>query len=430
MYSNMSTAEREKLGNRSPYSGFKIPRAARPYVVFVSCALVVLLFMHSSKTDGFNDQQYKYGIMFDAGSTGSRIHVYKFLVTSGGLDLKDELFRQVKPGLSSYPDDVAGAKASIQGLLDEALTYIPQNQHSETQVALKASAGLRILGEEKSIPILNGVGDLLNNSAFTTNPLWNPEIMGGDKEAVYAWVTLNYLSKAIGHGDITSTFGTLDLGGGSTQIAFAPKLSSTVESAPSGYMTSEKVFGHDFNVYIHSYLNLGLMSFRQQILGGAHENTEQTITTPCFKTNQQLSWSNARSDYKIIGSGPNFDSCYSIAKNVLTSHNIHKPAEIKTLSWYAFSYYFDRAQESGLISDAGGEIKVGQFLTAAKNACSDNAKFSHENADWMCTDLTVISALLIDGFGFGEETELKLYKKIDGIETQWSLGATFALFAK
>ena len=68
--------------------------------------------------------EYKYGIMFDAGSTGSRIHVYKFHTGSNGdLMLDDELFQQVKPGLSSYPDDIAGAVASIQSLVDACKEY-------------------------------------------------------------------------------------------------------------------------------------------------------------------------------------------------------------------------------------------------------------------------------------------------------------------
>lgn len=52
-----------------------------------------------------------------------------------------------------------------------------------------------------------------------------------------------------------------------------------------------------------------------------------------------------------------------------------------------------------------------------------------ENGEWLCMDLSIISALLGEGFKFHDETTLRLYKKINGIETQWSLGATFALFA-
>ena len=261
--SSMGTAEREKLlGNDSSTTNDSNNKStlfnmiarqsqngkSKPWLIFGAILLAIYLLKPSTN---FN---YRYGIMFDAGSTGSRIHVYKFHAdSSGSLKLDDELFEQVKPGLSSYPDDIPGATASIKGLVDKALAYIPADKHSSTPLALKASAGLRILGEEKSVPILNGVKDLLNNQPF--QQLWNPEIMDGTKEAVYSWVTLNYLADSFNkHGSSAKdTFGTLDLGGGSTQIAFAPTdVTTKTNSAPENIL-KEKAFGKEWEVYIHSY---------------------------------------------------------------------------------------------------------------------------------------------------------------------------------
>ena len=55
-----------------------------------------------------SDPDIFYAIVFDAGSTGSRIHVNKFTKRTGKLELLYELFEQVKPGLSSFADDVSG----------------------------------------------------------------------------------------------------------------------------------------------------------------------------------------------------------------------------------------------------------------------------------------------------------------------------------
>ena len=194
MYKDMSTAEREKisLNRNSPYGSSLIPRSLRPYLLLVVIAFIGLYTL--TKSNG--DIQHEYGIMFDAGSTGSRIHVYKFHRDSNNnLILDDELFEQVKPGLSSYPDDIPGAVASIQHLVDSAKAYMDEEDYAKTPLALKASAGLRILGEEKSKPILEAVGKTLEESGF--KQVWEPEIMGGDKEAVYSWVTLNYLAKVL-----------------------------------------------------------------------------------------------------------------------------------------------------------------------------------------------------------------------------------------
>ncbi|KAJ2474974.1 Guanosine-diphosphatase, partial [Coemansia sp. RSA 2052] len=43
----------------------------------------------------------QYVLMVDAGSTGSRIHVYKFNYCKNHPMLEDEIFQQIKPGLSS-----------------------------------------------------------------------------------------------------------------------------------------------------------------------------------------------------------------------------------------------------------------------------------------------------------------------------------------
>lgn len=66
---------------------------------------------HSSHTSGNlsenNREEIFYGIMFDAGSTGSRIHIFKFKQANDGqpFHLLDEKFEQVKPGLSSYAEN-------------------------------------------------------------------------------------------------------------------------------------------------------------------------------------------------------------------------------------------------------------------------------------------------------------------------------------
>lgn len=104
----------------------------------------------------FNNQDLMYGIMIDAGSTGSRVHVYKFLQIKGTEIpwLKDEVFEQVlqiknfklsclinllvntckfdtvqvKPGLSSYAERPEKGVESIKELLDIAKENIPENK--------------------------------------------------------------------------------------------------------------------------------------------------------------------------------------------------------------------------------------------------------------------------------------------------------------
>ena len=100
-----------------------------------------------------------YAIMIDAGSTGSRLHLYHFLSCPAPAlpTLDHESFFSTKPGLSSYPTDPREAALSLKDMLDRALSEIPSDQHSCTKLELKATAGLRLLGEAQSREILHGV---------------------------------------------------------------------------------------------------------------------------------------------------------------------------------------------------------------------------------------------------------------------------------
>jgi guanosine-diphosphatase len=100
----------------------------------------------------------QYVLMIDAGSTGSRIHVYSFNYCNGpSPTLVDEIFHQIKPGLSSYGEDPEAAAKSLDVLMEVALKGVPKEYQSCTPVAVKATAGLRLLGVEKSEAILEAV---------------------------------------------------------------------------------------------------------------------------------------------------------------------------------------------------------------------------------------------------------------------------------
>jgi guanosine-diphosphatase len=141
---------------------------------------------------------------------------------------------QVKPGLSSYPDNPAAAASSLNPLIERALAEIPKQLHSCTPIALKATAGLRLLGDAKSTLILDAVRLLLVKTGFPVADLKGSDgvaVMEGRDEGVFAWITVNYLTQRIG-GERMSTSAIMDLGGGSTQIVFEPVDGAAVPNDP------------------------------------------------------------------------------------------------------------------------------------------------------------------------------------------------------
>ena len=112
----------------------------------------------------------KYGIVFDAGSSGSRIHVYSWRVGGGGpkdaFDLIGDDLLKKKPGLSAYKEKTAEAGSSLTGLLNHARAKIPAALHAETPIFLMATAGLRMVGEKAKDEILASVCAELSSSGF------------------------------------------------------------------------------------------------------------------------------------------------------------------------------------------------------------------------------------------------------------------------
>lgn len=99
----------------------------------------------------------QYALMIDAGSTGSRIHVYKFNYCHASPMLEYEVFAQTRPGLSSFKTSPKEAAGSLNDLMAEAMRVVPESLRSCTPLAVKATAGLRLLGKKQSKAILKEV---------------------------------------------------------------------------------------------------------------------------------------------------------------------------------------------------------------------------------------------------------------------------------
>lgn len=209
----------------------------------------------------------QYALTIDAGSTGSRIHVYKFHNCGPSPQLEYETFKMLQPGLSSFKDDPTAAAASLDPLMDEALRVVPKELWNCSPVEVKATAGLRLLGEKESAAILDEVRNHLETKYKFPVPEGAVEIMEGKDEGVYAWITANYLLGKIGEGvKSTDTLAVMDLGGASTQIVFEPDFTKSTDDFHEGDHKYElKFMGKDHILYQHSYLNYGLMRARRSV---------------------------------------------------------------------------------------------------------------------------------------------------------------------
>ena len=224
----------------------------------------------------------KYAVVFDAGSTGSRVHVFRFDVgaTSGDLALVDDTFEQLKPGLSSFAKEPKEGAASLKPLLATAMQTVPEAARASTSIEVRATAGLRLLPGHEAEDILAAIRELLADYPFKFVDD-SVTIMDGAEEGAFQWLTMNYLLGNL-EGGLASTVATVDLGGGSVQLAYAAE-PKHVKTAPAGYFKEMKGGGNTYHVYVYSHLGYGLMAARAAVLGKAVGNGGEAVVHIAFE---------------------------------------------------------------------------------------------------------------------------------------------------
>lgn len=414
--------------------------------------------------------------MVDAGSTGSRIHVYKFNNCGPTPELEGEKFKMTEKkeggsGLSAYANDPEAAARSLEPLLAEAMAHVAEELKSCSPIAVKATAGLRKLGEEKSAAILTAVRSYLETQypfPVISAEQGGVEVMDGKDEGVYAWITTNYLLGKIGGPDKAPTAAVFDLGGGSTQIVFEPTFHSPSGGMPQKLEEGDHKYvfkngGQTHELYQHSHLGYGLMAARegihkivaQALYDENKENkswAEHAISNPCIipGMSRQVKVtldSGDTLDLKMVGpkeaSAP---QCRGLAERLLQKdasctlapcsfNGIHQPSLSKTFSRedvYIFSYFYDRTQPLGMPES----FTIGELRDLAAKVCEGEDRGGWKSFEGIkgamedlrgrpegCLDLSFMVTLLHTGYEMDLQREVKIAKKINNNELGWCLGA-------
>ncbi|THH32440.1 hypothetical protein EUX98_g1781 [Antrodiella citrinella] len=414
----------------------------------------------------------QYALMIDAGSTGSRIHIYKFNNCGASPSYEYEVFKQTKPGLSKYEGRPLEAAQSLDELLDEAVRVIPVSLRACTPVAVKATAGLRLLGATQSEEILEAVRHRLHEKyPFNLKDKDGVVIMDGSDEGVYAWITANYLLKTIRADTPRSVkpYAVLDLGGASTQIVFEPTFDMVKPDAT--LEDGEHKFELDFAgtkrvLYQHSYLGYGLMQARKSVhrlvdfmAFGAPGTSKGEVPNPCLSKGttrvvevDDEKWDPKRNVTMVGADVGSFEACNRVVELVMAKdaicevkpcsfNGVYQPSLMDTFpngKILLLSYFYDRIRPL-LPEDSSAPIHISMIATLAQNVCQGKPAWqehwSHdlavieelEGRPEYCLDLTFMHALLRLGYELSGSREVEIGKQVEGTELGWCLGATIAM---
>lgn len=395
--------------------------SARPTPLFM---LALLLPCHLA-----SPVPSQWAIVFDGGSTGTRVYVYEYTLRLGllpKLHAEPTWNLKVKPGLSTFAERPrAVGNGYIQPLLDFAAGVVPRAEQARAKVLLRATAGMRLLPSTAQQHIYDALFEAVrSHGAFMpTRTLFGT--LSGEDEGVFGWLAVNQLmlqAQKITPAQLGEV-GALDLGGGSTQITFAlPKGGSAVASAalPGGAVP----------VFTHSHLGFG----NKQVLAALSSDEAASCLASGASASSEAAkrWElDAHSGSRPLTGRGDYARCSTAVSRVLAglvdeSQPPLEGREFVAMSLFYYGAHF--AQLAGHLRTGAASISVRELRAAAGALCAeDGASLEARMAGvdpltpteairWRCFDLTYAAALLTR-YGFREDdSAVQFMGQIDGAE--------------
>lgn len=416
---------------------------SRSKILAIGFLILVLVLSSYLYFNLRHSKQNRYRIVIDGGSTGSRVHVFEYVIEEGvpvfnfsGKNSLDSM--RITPGLSAFAEDPEGAGLSLLELLAFARTRVPEKEWRKTEVRLMATAGLRMLDSGVQERILESCRKVLRRCGFQFSDDWASVISGSD-EGVYAWVVANYALGTLG-GDPEETTGIIELGGASAQVTFVSR-----ESIPSEFLQTVKFGKISYKLYSHSLLHFGQnVAFdllRESIVAkgpsfvdpcspkGYEHNVMIEKVTPNLVKDEQLS--------DLHASG-NFSECRIASLSFLQKDKdkcAYEKCDIGSTfipklegNFLATENFFHTSKFFGL----SPTTFLPELMEAGQKFCEDDwsnikikyPSFHEQDLHRYCFSSAYIVALLHDSLGISlDDKRIGYANKVNDIPLDWALGA-------
>lgn len=257
--------------------------------------------------------KYHYGVILDAGSSGTRVHVYRWLKTAvaravataeelqqlPALKTKNKKWTEkVHTGISTFASNADRVgEDHLKELLNFAMDVVPSSEVAETPIFLQATAGMRLLEDRDRDAILaEACRYTKENTDFRVGNCDEYfQVIPGDTEGLYGWIAANYLVGGFKNPEEHNrgnanhhTYGFLDMGGASAQIAFAPNSTETEKHADDlKLLRMRTVDGREaeYQVFSTTFLQYGANEARRRYLELAQQSSDSqtpTLLDPCL----------------------------------------------------------------------------------------------------------------------------------------------------
>lgn len=320
---------------------------------------------------------------------------------------------KVEPGISTFASHPQHLSAYLRPLFTNALSVIPQQEVANTPVYVMATAGMRFLSASQQDAVIRATCSFIDNETpfnIRGHCRDHVQVITGEEEGLLGWIAINYLmdgfpfkeaksplpAESDESGPLASkdksTYGFLDMGGASTQIAFEPSKSAlnavnhAQDNQPEDLVnvTLRLLDGTQVThqVFVTTFLGFGTNKARERyeeaLVANFSLNAPHTIplSDPCLLKGSSTGAGTLASP-TIYGTG-SFKSCLTSLAPLLNKslhcshppclfHGVHVPPIDFSINHFigVSEYWFS----SNDVFNLGGTYDYVSFQKAAEDFC-------------------------------------------------------------
>ncbi|XP_072317545.1 ectonucleoside triphosphate diphosphohydrolase 3 [Eucyclogobius newberryi] len=429
----------------------------------IAALIAVTVIQDKWKFDSYSTE---YGIVIDSGSSRSTIYLYEWpgeKQNETGM-VKEVISCKVRgDGISEMkvdPEKDAASWKAFDACMVNITKAIPKEKHKKTPLFLGATAGMRMLEETnktRANEVMKSLREYLSALPFDFQ---NASIISGQEEGLYGWITVNYIMDNFFEKNMWNkymrpeggqTFGSMDLGGASTQIAFAVGENFTGED----YLRI-KLYGYTYNVYTHSFLCYGKNEAGKKVLDKIVQtsSSQDLILNPCYPIGFNITMKasdlyntpctkipekySPDQEFFFVGDG-NSEECKKFVRMIFdfdtcnadqcSFNGVEQPPVVGHYMAYAGFFFTSRA--------IGDFEDLDSFNDAVKTFCQTSWAQLKKEKTWIsdrfiktyCSAGHYIFSLLTEGYKFDNATWSNIHfeKEIKNTSIGWSLGFMLSL---
>ncbi|WP_454783968.1 multidrug DMT transporter permease [Legionella sp. WA2024007413] len=368
------------------------------FLFIISCLFVLV-------NEGYADpaacNEHQCIAVVDAGSTGSRLHIFAYDLdeTNTPSGIAEIWSKKIKPGFATIEAN--------QNTIDAYLTTLFSGAPVQNiPVYFYATAGMRLVPQTKQKIYYQEVQKWFNQQSAWQ--LIEAKTITGHDEALYDWLAVNYHIGALKSPSSTPV-GVMDIGGASVQIVF-PIQKNTEEK---GTQVELDLYGQHINLSVHSFLGLGQNEMAHQLLD----------TASCFSEGYPLSDGRTGQGDALL--------CEQEVSPLIKMHKVKK--EVQPIlsashisSWYAIGG-FPNLAESKPFQFQNNQLTIQDLFQQANNLIChqqwerlSNQFPNNEYIESYCLLPAFYYALMVEGYGLTANQQLNYVPSAENLD--WTLG--------